>query len=212
MPGTQKDFILFVTNKLRLSTYLCTPSGNPKLTLWLSLSVLEQFFLSPDSGCSEKISLHPVVIYSSQRATHFIRHAVDVKVRDKKNTSAPVIIAPTALVAANVTASSISDANTPPNIPVSSAGRTEHIHSRASHPCTIVDVIKAIARYTTEIPSTTHKKAGATVIIAENCKNAVIIPTIMLATIARPTQLLLQPHPNFDILSPPLILYEFKFG
>ena len=34
---------LFATNKLRLSAYPRTPSGNPKLTLWLSLSVLKNF-------------------------------------------------------------------------------------------------------------------------------------------------------------------------
>ena len=38
---------LFATNKLRLSAYPCTPSGFPKLTLWLSLLVLKHFFLSP---------------------------------------------------------------------------------------------------------------------------------------------------------------------
>ena len=34
-------------NKLRLSAYLCTPSGNPKLALWLSLSILHYFSKAP---------------------------------------------------------------------------------------------------------------------------------------------------------------------
>ena len=42
---------LFATNKLRLSTYTCTPSGNLTTPAYrrckLSLSVLKHFFLSP---------------------------------------------------------------------------------------------------------------------------------------------------------------------
>ena len=37
-----------ITNSLRHSAYLCTPSGNPKLALWLSLSVLNLFSNSPE--------------------------------------------------------------------------------------------------------------------------------------------------------------------
>ena len=39
---------------IRLSTYPRTPSGNPKLTLWLSLSILKHFFLSPEMGCKKR--------------------------------------------------------------------------------------------------------------------------------------------------------------
>lgn len=39
--------MLYATNKLCHSACLCTPSGNPKLTLWLSLSVLHYFSSSP---------------------------------------------------------------------------------------------------------------------------------------------------------------------
>jgi len=38
---------LFATNKLRLSLYTHTASGNPSFA-WLSLSVLKHFFLSPE--------------------------------------------------------------------------------------------------------------------------------------------------------------------
>ena len=37
------SYLLYAMNKLRLSAYLCTPSGNPKLALWLSLSILHYF-------------------------------------------------------------------------------------------------------------------------------------------------------------------------
>ena len=37
------SYLLYAMNKLRLSAYLCTPSGIPKLKLWLSLSILHYF-------------------------------------------------------------------------------------------------------------------------------------------------------------------------
>ena len=36
-------YLLYAMNKLRLSAYLCTPSGTPKLSLWLSLMIPNLF-------------------------------------------------------------------------------------------------------------------------------------------------------------------------
>ena len=37
------SYLLYAMNKLRLSAYTHTPSGIPKLKLWLSLSILHYF-------------------------------------------------------------------------------------------------------------------------------------------------------------------------
>ena len=42
-----KNKSFLAINKLRLSAYLCTPSGNPKLALWLSLSIPKLFSYPP---------------------------------------------------------------------------------------------------------------------------------------------------------------------
>ena len=48
--------MFYATNKLRHSTYFCTPSGKhnkAEALLLLSLSVLHLFFLSPQKGCKK---------------------------------------------------------------------------------------------------------------------------------------------------------------
>ena len=59
---------LFAMNKLRLSLYTHTASGNPTKPVyglcWLSLSILEHFFLSPTKkGCKKPGFLHPSSSY-----------------------------------------------------------------------------------------------------------------------------------------------------
>ena len=39
----QKNIPFLAIGKLSLSTYLCTPSGNPKLKFWLSLPIPKLF-------------------------------------------------------------------------------------------------------------------------------------------------------------------------
>ena len=39
----QKNILFLAISKLRLSTYQCTPSGNPKLKFWLSLPIPKLF-------------------------------------------------------------------------------------------------------------------------------------------------------------------------
>ena len=39
----QKNIPFLAISKLRLSTYLCTPSGNPKQKFWLSLPIPKLF-------------------------------------------------------------------------------------------------------------------------------------------------------------------------
>lgn len=122
-------------------------------------------------------------------ALHTVRHAVKTIVRVKNPSSAPDKIAPSRLVAANVTPRSTSERKIVPSIPTKRAIITEHIQDLSSYPSEI-DVIRRLTpRYTTPIPKITHKKAGVRVIVALYVKNAVIILTIILATTPRPTQL-----------------------
>ena len=53
--------------------------------------------------------------------------ATVVSISDKKNPNAPVMIAPSTLVAANPTPSRISEVSTVPKMPVSSIGRLAHV-------------------------------------------------------------------------------------
>jgi hypothetical protein len=63
----------------------------------------------------------------------------------------------------------------------------------------IEDTTGVIARYTIPTPNKTHKNAGVTVITAVKRRNAVIIPMIILAAIAKKEQefLLQQKVANF---------------
>lgn len=134
----------------------------------------------------------------SQFAKHLIRQAVDVSIKDKNAKRPPVIIAPIILVATKSMASSTTDNKIAPKIPVTSADKTAHIQLFLALGRWAIDVeIRTIARYTTAIPSTTHKNASPTVITAVMRKKAVIIPIIMLTTIAKNGQVILQLHINF---------------
>ena len=130
---------------------------------------------------------------------HFARQAVVVRVRDRNNKSKPAIIAPTMLVAANSIPRRISDARTAPKIPVSNVGRILHTQLRTPNRRRSVDAIRVTARYTTEMPSVTHKKAGVTVIVAVKVRKAVITPIIMLAITASPVHSVLHEQDEFDI-------------
>lgn len=134
----------------------------------------------------------------SQFAKHLIRQAVAVSIKDKNAKRPPVIIAPIILVATKSMASSTTDNKIAPKIPVTSADKTAHIQLFLALGRWAIDVeIRTIARYTTAIPSTTHKNALPTVITAVMRKKAVIIPIIMLTTIAKNGQVILQLHINF---------------
>ena len=140
-----------------------------------------------------------------QPASHFARQADVVIINEKKNSSAPAIIAPSTLVATNSIAKSITDVKIVPKIPVSKTGSIEHTQLRTPLPQIEADDIRVIARYKIAIPNTTHKNTGVMVITAVIVKNAVIIPIIILATIAIPVQSLLQLHVRLDIYySPPI--------
>ena len=59
-----KNILFLAIGKLRLSTYLCTPSGNPKPKFWLSLPIpklfpypLEKTWMLKNSGTQEKTYL-----------------------------------------------------------------------------------------------------------------------------------------------------------
>ena len=123
---------------------------------------------------------------------HFVRQAVDVIKREKKNSNAPVMIAPITLVATKVIAKRITDVKTVPKIPVRIAGRLTHTHSLLPKVRKMVHVTNRTPRYTTAIPNNTHKNAGVTVMTAVILSIAVTIPMIMLAMSANPIQLNLQ--------------------
>lgn len=136
---------------------------------------------------------------SSQPKRQLTRQAVTVSTRDRKNINAPVIIAPIILVAAKVIARSITAVRAVPKIPVSNTGNVLHTQPSASLLLLRADARSATPRYTTAIPSATHKNAGVTVITAVIVKNAATTPKMMLARTARAVQLLLQPQPNLFI-------------
>ncbi len=108
------------------------------------------------------------------------------------------MIAPMTLVAAKVTAKRIIDTSIAPSIAIRSTGRILQTQPLMPELRIATLVTSVIARYTTAIPSTTHKNAGVTVITAVKVRKAVIIPMIMLATIATPTQLHLHPQLQFE--------------
>ena len=117
------------------------------------------------------------------------RQAVDVIARKKKNKSAPARMAPVTLVAANSMARRMIDKSTVPIIPTSTAETI--VHKSSQHSLRkIAPETRVTARYTTAMPSSTHKKAGVRVIAAVILKKAVIMPIIRLAT----TAIMVQPN------------------
>lgn len=133
-----------------------------------------------------------------QPATHLTRHAVSVTTSEKNVNKRPVIIAPITLVAANVTPSKTTATKIAPSIAIKSTGRILHTQPLMPELRIATLVTRVTARYTTAIPSTTHKNAGVTVMVAAKVKNAVIMPMMMLATIETPTQLHLHPQVQFE--------------
>ncbi len=127
-----------------------------------------------------------------QPTTHLTRHATSDTTSEKNASNSPVMIAPITLVAANVTPKRTIDISIAPRIAIKRIGRI--LHTQPVIPALRIAtlVTSVIARYTTAIPKTTHKKAGVTAITALKVKKAVIMPMIMLATIATPTQLHLE--------------------
>ena len=85
-------------------------------------------------------------------------------IREKKNKSAPDIIAPIILVAAKVMPSKITDVNIVPKTPAKNVLRKSQQWFLS--PKYTDDVIRVIPRYTTAIPNNTHKNAGVTVMTA----------------------------------------------
>jgi len=116
--------------------------------------------------------------------------ATTVIMREKKNSSAPVIIAPIMLVAAKVMARSITEVKIVPKIPIKRAVMLLQIQQlRLALPRT--NTKKERANAPTAIPNTTHKNTGGTVMVAVMVKNAVTIPIKTLAITARQVQLIL---------------------
>ena len=125
---------------------------------------------------------------------HLIKHAVDVIIREKKNMSAPVIIAPITLVAAKVIASKITAARIVPKIPVIIPFKAEQIHLHLLPDSDTAEAKYVTPRYTIATPNNTHKNAGVTVIVAVTVSKVATTPSMMLAITARTTQLNLQLH------------------
>ena len=138
-------------------------------------------------------------------ARHFIRQAVEVTVNEKNRRSAPVMIAPITLVAANSIPKRTVENRTVPRIPLK-----RDVNTCPEHPLIlwVSDAeIRIVARYATAMPKTTHKNAGVTVMTAVILRKAVIMPIIMLETIAVAIQLYLFSQPNNDIhFLPPLYI------
>lgn len=144
---------------------------------------------------------------------HLIRQVVLIIRSEKNRSNAPVIIAPTTLVAAKVTANSTTEVKIVPKTPVKNVYSTLQMQFRLPALDSAGDTPKSNARNTTAIPPVTHKNAGVTAIVAVIVKMAVTKPIIILAKIARVTQrFLLHPQPKFDINSPPVLLYAKSCG
>ena len=116
---------------------------------------------------------------------HFTRHAVAVRVRERKKRRTPTKIALTVLVAVMPTAKRINANSAVPKVPINK------VKSGAQQPELLRPVVltKVRARYPTAIPKATQRNAGVTVITPVICKNAAIIPTNALAITAINVQL-----------------------
>ncbi len=78
---------------------------------------------------------------------------------EKKNSNAPVIIAPSTLVAANVMPRSRSEVTIVPKTPTKNEVKVPQQPLRSE----AAEVKSVIAKYPTEIPNKTHKNAGVIV-------------------------------------------------
>ena len=84
--------------------------------------------------------------YLSQSKTQRVKQAVDVIIREKEKNSAPTIIAPMTLVAANVTARRITENSIVPRIPTNSAESGVHLWLQIAHFCVNAEVRRVTAR------------------------------------------------------------------
>ena len=96
----QKNILFLAISKLRLSTYQCTPSGNPKLKFWLSLPIpklfpypLNNVGMLKNSGTQEKgkinlifqkniFSCYPLEKRLFKKLTYFLNSPFLCSVRD----------------------------------------------------------------------------------------------------------------------------------
>ena len=118
-----------------------------------------------------------------------------MRISDKNAKSPPVIMAPVMLVATKSTANNITDNKIVPKIAMRTNDNDVHLQLFLTLGHWLIEVeTRIIARYTTAMPSTTHKNASPTVIAAVMRKNAVIIPIIILAITAKNGQVILQLH------------------
>lgn len=128
--------------------------------------------------------------------------------REKKKSKAPTKIVPKMLVAAKVTPKRITDTKIEPRIPVSKALVLLHEQPLWHKYLSALYAIKVMARKPTEIPKTTHKNAGVTVMAAVKLKIAAIRPTSKLAAMEISVQLYFGRQLQFDIdISPPGLIY-----
>jgi hypothetical protein len=99
------------------------------------------------------------------------------------------MIAPKILVAANPTAKRIAAVRMAPRMPVRIAERMEHkLQPRIQASPKKGVFVSKIARYTTAVPRTAQKNAGATVMTAAKLRNAATVPMIKLAINANARQ------------------------
>ena len=132
---------------------------------------------------------------------------MDVSVRKKKNKRPPVRIAPIMLVATNSIASKIIESNIVPKMPTIKV--VTIVHKSLQHSLRKIALeTRAIARYPTAIPRSTHKKAGVRVIVAVILRKDVIIPMIRLITTAITVQPVLQFLHDVIIIHPPQYIIQ----
>jgi hypothetical protein len=135
-----------------------------------------------------------------------------VNIYAKNAAKAPVIIAPTMLVAANGIAKSTTDKRIVPKMPVRSADivvytQVEHVPSPQAEVTRIIVAVSVNKRKSIAIPKATIRITGVIVITAVKRRNAVIMPIIKLDKAAKSKQSLLHSQLNIVIYSPPLTDY-----
>ncbi len=141
---------------------------------------------------SDALPVFSVNYSSSQFVRHLIRHTVEVSVRVKKARSKPAKIAPIMLVAAKVIPRRITDVKTVPRIPQRRTFKEEQTQLLCRDEKEQPEVASRMARYTTAMPKRTHEKAGVIVIVPIKRSMPAMMPIIMLATMAKTGQLILQ--------------------
>lgn len=127
--------------------------------------------------------------------------------RDKEKRSNPKKIAPTTLVAAKVTAKSITPISAAPKIPISKAPSTAH--KQRQEPLREIkgEATNNARRNTTARPKATQRKAAVSITTPVILKKAVITPIITLVTTARLTPLQRFSQLQKDIKTPPTTIY-----